>query len=97
MATCQFAFGSVNADSIPAMFVGGATVEAETVGGASAATTAAALASQSVCRVATDTSCYVSFGTAPNAGTDTVRFLIPANGVEYFRVSTGHKGAVIAA
>lgn len=96
MATCQFAFGAMNADSIPALYVGGATVETETVSGSNAATTAAALGAQNICRVATDIACYVSFGAAPNAGTDTVRFLIPANGVEYFRIKTGDKAACIA-
>lgn len=97
MATCQFAFGSVNSDNIPAFYAGGATVESETVSGSNAATTAAASAAQSFCRVATDTACYVSFGAAPNAGTDTIRFLLPANAVELFRVKTGDKGACIAA
>lgn len=96
MATCQFAFGAMNADNIPALYVGGATVESETVSASNAATTAAATAVQGICRVATDTACYVSFGTSPDAGTDTVRFLVLANGVEYFRVKTGDKAACIA-
>lgn len=96
MATTQFAFVSVGTD-IDAPYVIGATVESETPSGTNAATTAAANASQNVCRVATDTLVYVSFGTAPNAGTDTVRFLMPANSVAEFRVQSGYKGAVITA
>ena len=96
MAVTQVAFGAVGTD-VPSFFVGGATVETLTPSGSSAASTAAAAASQMVCRVATDTQVYVSFGSAPNAGTDTVRFFMPANATRYFRVSTGHKGAVIAA
>ena len=97
MPTCQFVFGMMNADNIPAMFVRGATVEAETVGASNAATTAAATGGQTICRVATDTDCYVSFGSAPNAGTDTIRFLVTAGSAEYFRVSAGDKAAVIEA
>ena len=95
MAATQFAFGQMNADIDTAMFNAGATVETETPSGSNAATSAAARADQNVCRVATDTLCYVSFGAAPNAGTDTIRFLCPANTVSFFRVSAGYKAAVI--
>jgi hypothetical protein len=44
----------------------------------------------------TDTDCYVSFGTAPNAGTDSVRFPMSAGMVEYFRIKPGYKAACIA-
>ncbi len=94
MALTQFAFGQVNGD-IPSMFAVGATVESEAPSGTNAATTAAATNSQPMCRVATDTDVYVSFGSAPNAGTDTIRFFVPAGSVEYFRVSPGSKAAVI--
>jgi hypothetical protein len=56
---------------------------------------AAATSAQNLCRVATDTAIYVSFGSAPNAGTDTIRFYMPANTVEYFRITSGSKGACI--
>ena len=95
MAATQFAFGAMNTDNDLAMFAAGATVETETPSGSNAVTTAAAHAAQNICRVATDTLCYVSFGAAPNAGTDTIRFLCPANSVSFFRVSAGDKGAVI--
>ena len=52
---------------------------------------------QPCCRVATDTQIYVSFGAAPNAGTDTERFLITAGATEYFYVKSGDKAAVVAA
>lgn len=94
MAFTQFVFGSVQ-DGTPMMFGSSATAETETPSGVNSATTAAAGAGQSVCRVSTDTAVYVSFGTAPNAGTDAIRFFLPANAVEYFRVQSGHKGACI--
>lgn len=94
MALTQFVFGSVQ-DGTPMMYGGNATAESETPSAVNSATTSAASASQTVCRVSTDTAVYVSFGTAPNAGTDTIRFFLPANAVEYFRVQSGHKGACI--
>ncbi len=96
MAIASFVFCSLNPD-IPAPYVIGATVEAETISGANAATTAAATATQNVCEVTVDTASYVSFGTAPNAGTDSVRFFLTAGTTRYFRVQSGYKGAVIAA
>lgn len=96
MAVTQFVFGSVNAD-LPSMFVAGAQVESKTPSGTSGATTAAATATQLVCRVSTDTAVYVSFGSSPNASSDTIKFFMPANGVEYFRVSSGDKAAVVTA
>jgi len=94
MAFTQFVFGAVQ-DGTPMMYGVGATAETETPSGVNSATTAAATATQNVCRVSTDTAVYVSFGTAPNAGTDTLRFFLPANAVEYFRVVSGYKGACI--
>lgn len=96
MALAQVAFVAVGDDVSP-VFVGGAAVESVTPSGTNAATTLAAIASQTMCRVATDTQIYVSFGAAPNAGTDSVRFLLPAGAVEVFRVATGDKAAVITA
>lgn len=95
MAATQFAFVSISSDAEAIPFTAGATVETETPSGSNAATTAEADATQRFCRVATDTLVYVSFGAAPNAGTDTIRFLMPANSVSFFRVSAGDKGAVI--
>ena len=51
-----------------------------------------------MCRVATDTAVYVTFGPNPNALSGTAaRFFIPANGVEYFRVNPGDEAAVVNA
>ena len=96
MAVTQFAFMAVEG-MFPSGYASGATVETETPSGSNATTTAASTGSQNVCRVSTDTAVYVSFGSAPNAGTDTIRFYVPAGVVEYFRVPAGSKGAVIAA
>lgn len=96
MALTQFAFGSLNAD-VPAFFVAGSQVESEAPSGSSVATTATATATQTTCRVATDTAVYVSFGPAPNASSDTIKFFMPAGSVEYFRISSGNKAAVVTA
>lgn len=96
MAVTQFAFCAVEG-LIPSVYSSNAVVETVTPGGANVATTAASAGGLNVCRIATDTAIYVSFGSAPNAGTDTVRFYVPANGTEYFRVPVGVKAACIAA
>jgi len=96
MAVAQFAFMPLEG-AFPSAYVAGATVEAESVSGSNAVTAAAATAVQNVCRVVSDTACYVSFGAAPDASTDSVRFYMPANAVEYFRVKSGDKAAVVAA
>lgn len=94
MATTQFAFVSVGEDAHDIPYVANASCEDKTPSGTSSATTAVAGASQKFCRVATDTQVYVSFGSSPNAGSDTIRFLCPANSVNWFRVSAGDKAAV---
>ena len=95
MATTQFAFCTVGQDHDLSVYTAGATTEQKTVSGTNATTTAAAIEGQRFCRVATDTAVYVSFGSAPNAGTDTIRFMMPANTVSWFRVAVGDKGAAI--
>lgn len=94
MALTQFAFGAV-AEGLPTFYVRGATVESVTPSGTAAATTMAATSAQRICRVATDTQVYVSFGAAPNASTDLVRFLVLAGTTEYFRVSSADKASVV--
>lgn len=97
MAVTQFAFGCAEGgNNPPAMYFASATIETKTPSGASSATTAAAHASQNTCRVATDTAIYVAFGSSPTASSS-AGFLVPANGVEYFRVNSGDKAAVITA
>lgn len=96
MALTQFAFGSVGTD-VPSFYAAGSAVESEVPTATSGATATAAAATQLVCRVATDTAVYVSFGPAPNATTDTIKFFVPSGAVEYFRVSSGDKAAVVTA
>lgn len=96
MPVASFVFCSIDSD-IPAPYRTGATSEEEAISGANAATTAAARASQPFCEVTVDLASYVSFGSAPNAGTDQPRFFMPAGQTRYFRVQSGDKGAVIAA
>lgn len=95
MAVTQFAFGVVEG-MFPSMYFGGATIETVTPSGTSAATTAAANAAQNVCRVTTDTAIYVAFGATPTASSSAGLY-VPAGSVEYFRVSSGNKAAVITA
>jgi len=97
MALTQFAFCAVGNDLDMAVYNAGAQVEAKAPTGTSAATTAAATATQNVCRVATDTQVYVSFGSSPNATSDTIKFLVPAGQVSFFRVASGNKAAVVTA
>ena len=94
MATTQFAFCSVNTDADLAAFRAGATFEIKAPTGTSAATTAAALATQGFCRVATDTAVYVTFAASPTASAS-AGFMVPANTVAFFRIQSGDKGAVI--
>lgn len=93
MATTQFCFTRAE-NGMPVAYNANSVWEIKTPSGSSGATTAAATAGQSLCRVATDTAVYVTFGSAPTA-TSTTGFMVPANGVEYFRVNTGDKAAVI--
>ena len=94
MATTQFAFTNLFG-VVPTMDAAVTTTENKTPSGTSAATTNASTSSQPLCRVATDTQVYVSFGSAPDASSDAVRFFLPAGAVEYFRVNPGSKGAVV--
>ena len=95
----RFEFGSV----LPAVETGyGVTSETIAPDGTSKTTTASAPATPTGggspwARVATDTAVYVSFGTAPDATSDTSRLMVPANAVEYFGVTPGHKISVTTA
>ena len=104
MATTHFAFGAAlsneSANPVPAMQTtgGGIVTEALTPSGSNQQTTGSAPSATSrtpICRIATDTQVYVSFGSNPNASSDTVKFLIPANAIEYFYVKPGDKAAVV--
>ena len=95
MALTQFAFGAVEGH-FEAMYFAGVTIETVTPSGTSGATTAAAHAAQNICRVSTDTAVYVTFGSSPTASSSAGLYM-PANSVEYFRVKSADKGAVITA
>lgn len=97
MAITQFAFSRIESRAVSAVIADDTVSETKTPSGTNGTTTAAATASRNVCRVATDTAIYVSFGTAPNAGTDSGRFYIPAGVVEYFVLDTGWIAAVVTA
>ncbi|MET0409422.1 MAG: hypothetical protein ABW006_13750 [Hyphomicrobium sp.] len=107
MAKTQIAFGYVlnnqDATSAPAMLRTPVNCADITPSATNAVTSKTADGSpfagdhQPCCRVATDTQIYVSFGTAPNAGTDAERFLLPAGSTEYFYVKSGDKAAVVTA
>ena len=62
--------------------------------GVSSVSSAAFSQSTTLIRINVDTTCSVSFGTAPTATTTSMR--IPANQTEYFVVPPGTKVAVIA-
>ncbi len=96
MALTQFAFCAIDGN-VPAVDARNSSVEVKTPSGSSAATTAAADRDSTLCRVSTDTMVYVSFGSAPNATSDTVKFLVQAGATEYFRVRYQDKAAVVTA
>jgi hypothetical protein len=98
MAITQFAFGlAPNTEAFQALDVDSVTAESIAPTTSNAATTAVAPSAigtrKPLCRVATDTTVYVSFGSAPNATSDAKRFLCPA-GVSFFFVKKGDKAAV---
>lgn len=104
MPATQFAFVQVGVGygqgNIPVPIASTVTSETLTPSASNQQTTAVAPTGipEVMCRVATDTAVYVTFGPNPNALTGTAaRFLIPANGVEYFRVTPGNKAAVVNA
>lgn len=99
MAVTQFAFCQFRHQTgVPAQaaHAAGATFEIKTPSGSSGATTAAAVAGQTICRVSTDTAVYVAFGASPTASS-TAGFYLPANASDCFIVQVGDKGAVITA
>lgn len=103
MALTQFAFCQVGvgygSSNIPVPIASSVTSEHKVPSASNQATTAVAPTglAEVMCRVATDTAVYVKFGTTPDATVTGARFFIPANGIEYFRVSPGDKAAVVNA
>ena len=99
MAT-QFSFGRVGpiiAGQLTPAFIPAAS-ETISESGSNQQTDAVAPAGVDiVCRVVATVDVYVSFGSAPNAGTDTNKIYMPALAVEYFAVREGWKGAVVTA
>jgi hypothetical protein len=99
MAT-QFSFGRVGPMIQGAIIPTFAPSTSETIteSGSNQQTTATAPAGMDVvCRVVASVAVYVSFGTAPNASTDTNKVYMPANAIEYFRVIEGWKAAAVTA
>ncbi len=104
MPATQFAFVQVGvgygSSNIPVPIASSVTSETITPSASNQQTTATAPTGipEVMVRVATDTAVYVAFGTNPNALTGTsARFLVPAGGVEYFRVNAGNKCACVNA
>ena len=102
MATTQIAFGSISKPGAenpsPVMLSESTTAcQSLTPSGTAQPTTIAAPSATGNwgARVATDTLVYVSFGTAPVASSDSVRFLVPANTIAFFLVPAGYKASVI--
>lgn len=101
----QFAFVRVGVEyagrsNIPVAIASSVTSEniASSASNQQTTATAPAALGDAICRVATDTAVYVAFGSNPNALTGTAaRFYLPANAIEYFRVSVGDKAAVVNA
>lgn len=96
MATTQFVFAAIDG-SVPAIDSRSATQTTLTPSGSNQQTTAVGSEGSPWCEVSTDTAVFVSFGANPDASSDSVRFLVPAGGVKYYRVSPGAKGAVVLA
>lgn len=105
MAVTHVTFGRLASDigtgEGPAFDVEGASTEALTPSGTAAATTITAprggQGSKALARVVTDTTVYVSFGTAPVASSDTVKFLVLANTDYHWYVPSGWKASVVTA
>ena len=95
MATTQICFAQASPD-LQTIYAAGAVVESKTPSGSNQATTAVSRADHNVACVATDTQVYVSFGSAPDATSDTIKFLVPAGQVRYFRLNNaGTKAAIV--
>lgn len=96
MAITHFCFAALDGNN-PVLDMRNAIVETKAPSGSSSATTVSADKDSTFCRVATDTAVYVSFGSAPNATSDTIRVYMPAGCTETFKVRYGDKAAVVTA
>lgn len=103
MALTHFCFGRADAamhgSTTQAMIAGTFSSEGIAVSGSNQQTTATAPTGGGIkiCRVATDTACYVAFGANPDATTAGTRAYLPANAIEYFVVNAGDEGACVTA
>lgn len=105
MAITHFTFGRLASDagsgSGPAFDIQSCVTEAKTPTSTAAATTATAprvgSTTKAVVRVVTDTAVYVSFGTAQNASTDTVKVFMLANTEYHFYLPSAWKASVVTA
>jgi hypothetical protein len=102
MALTHFTFGQAGrhwqGSQIPAMLSISFSSEGIVPSGSNQQTTATAgtdTGTAHVCRVATDTAVYVSFGSSPDATTAATRAFLPANAIEYFIVPASAKAAVV--
>lgn len=104
MPLTHFAFVQVGVEfsgrsNIPVPVASTVTSEHKTPSGSNQQTTATAPTNipDVMCRVSTDTAVYIKFGANPDATVTGSRFYMPANAVEYFRVTPGDKAAVVNA
>jgi len=101
MALTHFTFcvAAMRGSGTPAAAAGTFVSEGIVPSGSSQATTAVAPTTRGsdplVCKVATDTAVYVSFGGSPDATVTASRTFLPAGVVEYYLVNPGDKAAVV--
>lgn len=95
-AFCQFGVG-FGLGNLPVPVASSVAAENITSSASNQQTTLAAPTgiADLVCRVATDTAVYVSFGASPNATTAATRFFMPIGSVQFFRVNPGDRAAVV--
>ena len=100
MATAQIVFGRVGyigSGDVPVMDDETIVSETMTVNGTAASSTAVApsVGGKVGAKVVADAACWVSYGTAPNANTDTTtRYYLPANVIDTVVVTAGDKVSV---
>ena len=105
MAVTQIAFGvagvsAPNGGDVPVLRFESVTICTALVpSGTSQPSSAAApqVTPRPICRVATDTAIYVTFGEGTPTATASNGLLIPAGCIDYIGCTVGHKAAVITA
>jgi len=96
MSVASVSFGAVGGQ-IQAISGGDMVSEVFTSFASSQSTSATTTANKPVVRISADIALYVSFGTAPNATSDTNRFYFPAGGTEFFIIGSDLKVALVSA